>query len=89
MNVNSSVGRRIRSRSAPDRRPVDLDHLADEADALDAVARQARRLTGVRASDFRVMSFERRLARSAHAGDGRQDAMESRVDVLQVVRARP
>ena len=93
MNVNRpGVGGRVRARRAADRRLVDLDHLVDELDALDAVV-GARLVAGPvqRARQRAVQDVvdERGLARPAHAGDGGQQAQrDAHVEVLEVVRPR-
>ena len=86
------VGGRIRSRRAPDRRLIDLDHLVDELDALDAVVRAGLVAGPVERARERLVEDvvdERGLARPADAGDRRQHAeRDPHVDVLQVVLAR-
>ena len=86
------VGRRIRSRRPADRRLIDLDHLVDELDALDPIVRAGLVAGPVERARQRAIEDvvdERRLARPADAGDGRQHAERNLdVDVLQVVLAR-
>ena len=67
------VGRRVRARRAPDRRLVDVDHLVELIEPLDAVVR-ARAApwpdrSGARASGSRMSVDQRRLARAGDAGD--------------------
>ena len=86
------VGGGIRSRRPADWRLIDLDHLVHQRDALDRVVSSG--LVGglvQRACERAIQDVvdERRLARSADAGDGGEDAEGNRdVNVLQVVRPR-
>ncbi len=86
------VGRRVRSRRPADRRLIDLDHLVELLDALDGRVRArfvGRAVEHARERSVENLVDERRLARSADAGDRRQHAERERdVDVLEVVRAR-
>ena len=87
------VGGRVAAWGAPDGRLVDLDHLVDQIDAVDAIVetRVARRLVE-RLGERLVQNLvdQRRLARAADAGDRREQAQrDGHVHVLHVVGPRP
>ena len=86
------VGRRVRSRRAADRRLVDLDDLVELLDPFDRGVRArfvGRAIELARQRAVEDLVDQRRLARSADAGHGRQHAERERhVDVLEVVLAR-
>ena len=89
MGEEIRVGGRVRARRAADRALVDLDHLVEDLDAVDALVLAGphphpRELVRERLVDDLV--HERRLARAGHTGD-RDELADREVDVdpLQVV----
>ena len=85
------IGGGVGSRGPSDRRLIDLDHLVEQFDPLDAVVRAGliRRLVQrPRERAVQDVVDQRGLARPAHAGDRCQHAeRKPHVDRLQVVRA--
>jgi hypothetical protein len=86
------IGHRVRARRAADRRLVDEHDVGDVLEPFELAERaDALVPAALRALDRRVehVVHERRLARSADAGDARQRVQRDRdVDVLQVVLGR-
>ena len=86
------VGGGIRAWSPPDRRLVDLDNLVDQLDALDTVVCTGfigSAIERLRKRAVEDVVHQRRLARTAHARDGREHAdRHTHVNGLQVVLAR-
>ena len=86
------VGHRVRARRAADRRLVDQHDVADELVALEPAMRADLAIPvalGALQRGVEHVVHERRLARSADAGDdGQRVERDLDVDVLQVVLAR-
>ena len=92
MREQVGVRRRVRARRAPDRLLVDLDHLVEDVDSLDARVRtrlDARTVEPVRECLEHDLVHERRLAGARDAGHADELAdRELDVDVLEVVLRR-
>ncbi|GJD71291.1 hypothetical protein MMMDOFMJ_4246 [Methylobacterium gnaphalii] len=85
----AGIGRRVRARRAPDRRLVDVDHLVEKLQSLDALVRGRMLQCAVqllRCSLVERIDDEGRLAAARDPGDAGEGAKRDRdVDVLQVV----
>ena len=85
------VGGRVGARRAADGRLVDVDHLVDPFDPLQAPVgahRHPRAAHGVGQRRVQHVAQQGRLARSRHAGDHREGAQgQVHVDLLEVVLA--
>src|SRR5262249_46722314 len=90
---HAGVGRRIRSRCPTDRRLIDLDDFVDQSGSVDRVVRawvSGRLVDGLRQRAVENVVDQRRLARTADAGDrGQRAQWDGDVNVLQVVLAGP
>src|SRR5205823_14833854 len=88
----SSVGRRVRARSAADRRLVDVDHLVDQIQSIDPRVGKRRRMATIemlREQWIECLVDERRFARAGESCDADECAeRDAKIDVLQVVPGR-
>jgi hypothetical protein len=88
----AGIGRRVAARRSPDRRLVDIDHLVEVLEALDAVM-GGRCLRGaIEPSSHRLverLDQQRRLAAAGHAADaGEKPERNLGGDLLEIVSAR-
>ena len=88
----AGIGGRIGARSAADRRLVDVDHLVDLVEAVDAVVRRrrvARAVQAARGGLVERVDNQRRFAAARDAGDaGEEPKRNRRRHIFQVVAAR-